>query len=751
MNNNKNKRSVSSRKKNSGFSWSFLIKAGIHLLLLGFFIFFFFFLLVWLGLFGPLPSKESLAKIQNNTASEVFSSDGELMGRYFIENRLTIGNKKISPHVLNALVATEDSRFFEHKGIDYISLGRVLLKTLIGGNRSQGGGSTISQQLARNLYPRSGTSMFDLMISKAKESITAGRLEKAYTKEQVLNLYLNTVPFGEDIYGIETASQRFFSKSAEKLNPPEAATLIGMLAANTAYNPRLHPERSMKRRNIVMKRMMEQGWISNEEYNKWSRQAIELNYRRIDHNTGIAPYFRDIIQKELEQFLKDEYKDSISLYTDGLKIYTSIESGLQTFAEEAVKSRMQILQKEFFKHWEGHPLWKDKEPDDSLRRELLTLHSGFLAIDPYSGKILAWVGGIDHKRYKYDHVSSKRQVGSTFKPIVYAAALEKGLKACDFYPNEKKIYEEYDNWSPSNSHNNYEGYYSMKGALVHSVNTVSADIILETGINRVISLAKKLGISSDIPKVPSIALGTADISLKEMLFAYTAFLNEGVPLEPVGILRIEDNKGNVLYSHKDKAGKEAAMTTETAKIMLYMLKEVADSGTARSLHSIYKLKSETGGKTGTSQNNADGWFIGFTPNILAGCWVGAENPAVHFRTTSLGQGAHTALPIFARFIQKIEHSPDYRHYSSGSFPILPIQLEKELDCMNFSLKNPEYNFIERIFLKNRQRDSLRIKRKEERRLRKDKEYRELEKERIRDRIRKIFSTKKNIAESDTIQ
>ena len=779
------------RAKKPFSTWRFLIKSGIQLVLLGIFLSSFFVLLVWFGMFGSLPGKEDMTNIENHTASEVFSADGRLMGRYFIENRLSIGNKNISPHVINALIATEDSRFFEHKGIDYISLGRVLFKTMIARNRSQGGGSTISQQLARNLFPRTGNSMFDLTVSKVKEIIIANRLEKIYNKDQILNLYLNTVSFGEEIFGIETASQRFFSKSAGDLYPYEAATLVGMLAANTAYSPRLYPEQSRKRRNIVLRRMKEQGWIDSGDYSKWITEPIHLNYRRIDHNTGIAPYFRDILQKELENYLKENFGDSINLYTSGLRIHTSIESEVQAYAEEAVRLQMNRLQKEFNEHWKNQSPWDkstglfiesvrkstryrklltaghneteimhllakpistlpgDPEgkkgklsPLDSIRQSLLTLHAGFLAIDPTTGFLLAWVGGIDHKEFQYDHVTSKRQVGSTFKPIVYAAALEKGIKPCDFFSNEKRIYENYDDWSPSNSEGSYDGYYSMKGALVHSINTVSAELILQTGIPRVIELAKEMGIDSPIPEVPSIALGAANISLKEMIYAYSSFLNQGQPVNPVGIIKVEDSNGNVLYNHKPSPPGEAVISNETALTMIHMLKEVVDSGTARTLHSVYHLRADLGGKTGTTQNNADGWFIGFTPNIIAGCWVGAENPSVHFRTTNLGQGAHTALPIFARFVHKLENSPHHEAYTSGTFPLLPPHLVKEFDCPDFSMKNPRFNFIERLFMRDAQRDSIRAIKKEERKLRQKEKRSEREKDGIRGGLRKLFDRKK---------
>ncbi|MEA1896171.1 MAG: penicillin-binding transpeptidase domain-containing protein, partial [Bacteroidota bacterium] len=381
-------------------------------------------------------------------------------------------------------------------------------------------------------------------------------------------------------------------------------------------------------------------------------------------------------------------------------------------------------------------------PLDSIRQSLLTLHAGFLAIDPATGYILAWVGGIDHKKFQYDHVTSKRQVGSTFKPIVYAAALEKGIKPCEFFSNEKRIYEKYDNWSPSNSEGSYDGYYSMKGALVHSVNTVSAELILQTGIPRVIALAKKMGVDSPIPEVPSIVLGAANISLKEMAFAYSSFINHGRPVKPVGITRIEDKEGNVLFAHKPSPPGDEVISIETAMTMTHMLKEVVDSGTARSLHSVYHLKTELGGKTGTTQNNADGWFIGFSTNIVAGCWVGAENPSVHFRTTRLGQGAHTALPIFARFVQKLENSPNHKTYTSGTFPLLPAHLVKEFDCPDFSMKNPRLSFIEKLFMRDAKADSIRDIKREDRKLKRKEKKSEREKKGIRHGLRKLFGGRK---------
>lgn len=785
------KHKKSKRKVKSNFPWFKLV---FGLILLGIFSFALFVSIVWIGAFGRLPSREDLKSIENDNASEVYSADGKLMGRYFIENRLTIGNKDISPHVTNALISTEDSRFFEHKGIDFISLGRVLTKTIIFGNKSQGGGSTISQQLARNLFPRSGNSWWSLPVNKTKEAIVANRLEKVYSKEQILNLYLNTIPFGEEIFGIETASQRFFSKSAGELNPSEAAVLVGMLAANTAYNPRLNPERSEARRNIVLNRMEQQGFPSTIETQEWIEKPIELNYRKIDHNTGIAPYFRDIIKIKVEEVLLKTQLDSINIFTDGLKIYTTINSSLQAYAEESVKSNMTRLQKEFNYHWKNKTPWNDTSalfsnaiknskryqqllteglsedeimmkfnqalstppgksdaediklisPLDSIRQDLLMLHTGFLAIDPFSGHILAWIGGINHKFYQYDHVTSKRQVGSTFKPIVYSTALELGMDPCEFISNEKHVYEEFDDWSPSNSDGNYEGYYSLKGGLAHSVNTITAEIIIETGVDPVISLAKKMGITSKIPRVPSIALGSAEISLLEMLNAYTTFLRDGRPKKSIGLLKIEDKNGKIIYQHEPASEHIPVMDRETSLMMIHMLKEVVDTGTARSLRSVYGLQGDLAGKTGTTQNNADGWFIGFTPHILAGCWVGAENPSIHFRTTALGQGAYTALPVVARFFQKLERSRKNQVYTSGYFPLLPAHLNEKMDCPEYSRADPKMNIFEKLFSKKIRNDSIRAIKREKRLLERELRLQESGKKKpgFGDKIRNLFRKKK---------
>ncbi len=705
---------------------------------------FLFLLFVYLGVFGRLPSYDELAKVNNDIASEVYTEDGTLMGKYYHQNRMSIENKIISKHAINALVATEDKRFFTHKGFDVISLGRVLFRTILLRDKAQGGGSTISQQLAKNLFPRQKFGPLSILVNKSREVFIASRLEKVYSKDEILNLYLNTVPFGEDVYGIEAASMRFFSEHSSSLKPNEAAVLIGMLAANTAYNPRINPERSIKRRNLVLARMNEFGFLSDKEFTKYINSDLELKYHKIDHNTGIAPYFRELIRKKAQGILENEYGDNYDLYKDGLKIYTTIDPVLQKYADEAVQMHMASLQKEFKYHWLNRDPWKNHpavfnhalhssdrykdlkvqgksedeiiaemkkitkmnifaypdgkdvnlSPLDSIKHYLKILNTGFMVMDPQSGKVLAWVGGVNHKYFQYDHITSRRQVGSTFKPVVYTAALMEGMRPCDYISNERRVYEDYQDWSPANADGDHEGYYSLKGGLTNSVNTITAEIMVKTGVDKVLGLAEDMGVKSKLPAVPSICLGTGEISLQEMLTVYSCFANKGVKKEPFGIVRIEDKSGKVLYEHESEEDEAAVLDKETVDLMNYMLQGVVQNGTGRGLRSVYGLRSQIAGKTGTTQDNADGWFIGFTPTLLAGAWVGAESPVVHFRSTTLGQGAHMALPIYGLFMQKVERDPKYRKYTRSQFPDLNRDEGLMVDCADFSITDPDRNFFD---------------------------------------------------------
>jgi penicillin-binding protein 1A len=749
-------------------------------------------LFVYLGLFGRLPDRVELSQIENDVASEVYAQNGTLMGKYYYQNRMSIENKVISKHAINALVATEDKRFFQHKGFDMISLGRVLFRTVLLRDKAQGGGSTISQQLAKNLYPRKNYGPFSILVNKSREIFIASRLEDVYSKDQILTMYLNTVPFGEDVYGIEAASMRFFSKHSSELKANEAAVLIGMLAANTAYNPRLHPKRSLTRRNIVLDRMADFGFLSKKELTSYKATEIGLQYYKIDHNSGIAPYFREVMRKKVEQILEDEYGDHYDLYKDGLKIYTTIDPTLQRYADEAVQQHMASLQKEFKYHWLNRDPWKnnpgvfasalhsssrykalkaggktedeilaemnkisrmsifaypeEKEvnlsPLDSVRHYLKILNTGFMVMDPHTGHVLAWVGGVNHKYFQFDHVTSRRQVGSTFKPIVYTAALIDGMSPCDYISNERRIYKEYQDWSPTNADGNHEGYYSMKGGLSNSVNTITAEVMVRTGVDKVLNLAQDMGVKSNLPAVPSISLGTGEISLQEMLTVYSCYANNGVKNEAVGLLRIEDRKGNILYENKTAGDQSRVLDEEVVGLMNYMLQGVIDNGTGRSLRSVYRLNSQIAGKTGTTQDNADGWFIGYTPNLLAGAWVGAESPLVHFRSTALGQGAHMALPIYGLFMKKVERDPKYRKYTRANFPMLDDDLLAMIDCADFSENDTDRSFFDIFRLGRRSRidsTSLRldpIDRSEDKE--RDKKEREKKRKGLLNRMKDLF-------------
>lgn len=707
-----------------------------------------FLFLIFIGVFGKIPSSSEIKSIKNHTASIVYSSDNRMIGKYYLQNRVSINNDKISPHAKQALIATEDSRFFERKGLDFISIGRVILKSVLMQDSRQGGGSTISQQLAKNLFPRSSSGFLSLPINKIKESIVASRLEKSYTKEEILAIYLNTVPFGEDVYGIEVASNRFFSKPSQELSIVEAATLIGMLAANTAYNPRLHPERALQRRNLVLKRMADNTYITPEEAETLAELPIVLNYSRIDISSSIAPHFLEKVRQECETILHQRYGNTYNIYTQGLKIYTTLDYDLQTYANEAVRQHLTYLQHIFNTHWkhkqpwDNHPTFlhehiqqtkrykslaqrglddkailielakplpitlytadgeitKTMSPIDSLKISLKLLQAGFVAINPSNGHIVAWNGAANFRQSQFDHVTSNRQVGSVFKPFVYAAALNKGFAACDFFSNEAKTYS--DDWTPTNADGKHEGYYSLKGGLIHSINTTAAQIIDSLGVDDVLALTQKLGIDAAIPPVPSIALGTAELSLLDMTAAYTAFPNYGYAVNPTMVLKIENAEGEVLYEHKNIQKLSEAFTNRTAQLMVEMLKEVTTKGTAQTLYTTYALKNEYAGKTGTTQNNSDGWFIGFSPNLVVGVWVGADSPLVRFRTTQLGQGAHTAMPIFARFMKKIETNKALSKRTTTQFAPLPDSLSDYFTCEDYVEQlatNKGLLFFDRLF------------------------------------------------------
>jgi penicillin-binding protein 1A len=716
------------------------------------------------GVIGKLPDEEQLRNIQNFEASEIYSADDQLIGRYYIQNRTLLEYDEISGYLIEALVSTEDARFFEHHGIDFRSLLRVFFKTILLGDKSSGGGSTITQQLAKNVYQRQEYRYFSLVITKLREMLIASDLEDIYSKEEILTLYLNTVPFGNNIFGVEAASQTYFQKSAMEVNLQEAALLIGTLKATTYYNPKNNPERAIGRRNVVLGLMAEQEKVESDKLDSICNLPLELNYAKIDQNDGIATYFREHVRQSLKKLLpqiSDSLGQSYNLYTDGLKIYTTLDAGLQTYAEQAVYSHMRALQKTFDEHWKGRKKpweedenimqlalqqsqsyqnlkrdnvsndsifqlvnlkrdidvysWQGKESQrmstmDSIRFYLKFLNTGLLSIDPADGAIKTWVGGINHRFFKYDHINenSKRQVGSIFKPIVYASALEQNVSPCDYIKAEQEIYKEKDReWKPGNADNDYEGKYSLEGALAESVNTVSVKVLEKAGIKNTIALAREMGISSDIPNVPSIALGTPSISLIEMVEAYCTFANAGKKINPYFITSIENRDGEVIYRHNEHES-EQILTLKTSQMMIEMLKNVVNTGTAIRLRNTYKLPNDVAGKTGTTQSNADGWFMAMTPKLVTGVWVGGEYPSIHFRTTALGQGANMALPIYALFQQRVNRDASYKQIANARFPTPSGAILRELDCDPFK---DDVNFWEALFGTKEEREAKREEQK----------------------------------------
>lgn len=737
-----------------------------------------------------MPKVVELQKIRQPLASEVFSADSVLLGRYFLENRTEIHFDDISPELIEALVATEDARFFSHNGVDRRSQLRVLFKTLLLGQKSAGGGSTLTQQLVKNLFPRERHGMLTMPVNKQQESIIARRLEEVYSKENILSHYLNTVSFGEQAYGIATAARRFFNKTPATLALEESATLVGMLKATSYYNPRRNPVRAQERRNVVIDQMVLYAGLAPEYADSIKAIPLTLDYRRETPSGGTAAYFRVYLQEQLKQKFENMRSDNgrrFNLFSDGLRIYTSIDSRLQRYAEEAVKEHLAALQKVFMRHWGRRSPWssdysiieravrrsdryqslkKQNLPDSTIktifaeptRMRIFTLdgeqdtlmspidsvihyawflNAGFLAMDPATGAIKAWVGGLDHRYFKYDHVTARRQVGSTFKPVVYATALEIGRDPCEYIPNDLVMYPEYDDWEPGNSDGEYGGEYSMQGGLTNSVNTISVALIMETGARRVVNLAKALGVKNSIPREPAIALGAADLSLLDMTTLYAGFANEGSPVEPYFLKSIQDVDGKVLLQNKASSPGDAVLSRRSAKMIHAMLRSVVDSGTAQRLRSRYRIYSDVAGKTGTSQNQTDGWFMGYTPNIVAGVWVGGEAQKVRFRSLRLGQGAAMALPVWAKFMQKVYKDPEFKDWKKSRFKPAPEDIREALDCLPYQdsltmgdgfwdwvweeiarerMRKQEDSLYEQ---KMQQKERERMKRQEDRRLRRE--------------------------------
>lgn len=709
---------------------------------------------VYFGLWGHMPSNKELSDLNLEQATEILSDNGKLLGKLYINDRQPIPFDSIPQHVIDALVATEDARFYQHNGVDVQSLFRVLIKSIILQDDSSGGGSTISQQLAKNLYPRENLGSFGIVVHKIRESIIAKRLEKVYTKDEILLHYLNTVSFSDNTFGIESAAKHFFNTSTTELSTSEAATLIGSLKATYYYNPKLFPTRSIQRRNVVLNQMRNYNYLDQEAFDSLSQDSLKLDIQQYSYNDGLAPYFREHVRLYLKNWLRDFNQNkgsSINIYTDGLKIHTTINFEMQQLAEEAMKEHLSSLQVQLEKSYGENAPWlknkallkseiekspayknlveqglseqqvmdslqKPKEMEvftwegdqkrtissiDSIQHYLKLLNCGFVAINPNDGALKVWIGGIDYNYFKYDHViQSKRQVGSTFKPIVYTTAVENGIDPCTYFSSKAVEYNNLKGWTPKNaSDKEKEDYinYSMEYALSRSINTIAVKVLEEAGIKNTILQAQRMGISSTLPEVPSLALGTAELTLMELAIAYSTYLNQGIPATPEFISRIEDQNGNILFENKEVAQenveKKPAYSDTTREVILEMMKSTINEGTARRLRSSFGLTNDLAGKTGTTQNNKDAWFVGLTPSLVSVTWVGLDNHQIGFKSTAMGQGANAALPIFGKWMQKMNKDQELNPYTKSSFPPTSKEVLESLDC------NPEKRdgFFKRLF------------------------------------------------------
>jgi penicillin-binding protein 1A len=744
-----------------------------------------------LGLLGFMPSFEELENPKSNLATEIQSSDGVLLGKFFIENRSNVHFENLSPNIVNALIATEDARFTEHSGVDVRSIFRVIWKTILGRDKSSGGGSTITQQLAKNLFPRGkNPSKLKMFSVKLREWVTAVKLERNYTKEEILSMYLNTVDFGSQAFGIESASKTYFNKAPDSLKTEEAAMLVGLLKAPTKFSPIRNPENAKKRREVVLAQMEEYGFINQKQYDSLRLIPVDMSgYKIQDHTAGLATYFREYLRSVMakdkpdpdDYFDKKVYKEDLgewennplygwcnknkkadgspyNIYKDGLRIYTTINSKMQKYAEEAVYEHLgKELQPQFYKHWKGvrgapfdatltkeqlddimwqaikrtdryismkksnisddeiknvfnKPVkmriftWKGEKdtimtPLDSVKYYKWFLLAGLMSMEPQTGYVRAYVGGINYKYFKYDHVkSAKRQVGSTFKPFVYTLAMQEGeYSPCTKVPNVQVVVDLGDGtvWEPKNSSDYKEGeMVSLKEALANSINWVSAFLIKRYSPGPVVKIAKKMGIKSYVPEVYAICLGSADLTLYEMVGAFSTYPNKGVYTEPVFVTRIEDKHGNILSKFAPRS--QEAMSGETAYLMIRLLQGVVESGTGARLRGPkYNLTNAIAGKTGTTDNNSDGWFMGVTPKLVTGVWVGAEDRSVHFRSTLLGQGANMSLPIWAIYMKKVYADKSLKVSPNDNFFTPSGKIKVELDCSKYENEPKHKNNFEK--------------------------------------------------------
>lgn len=733
------------------------------------------------ALFAEIPSFEELENPKTNLATQIISEDGKIINTYHIENRTFVEFDDLPESLVDAAIATEDVRFHRHSGIDFRSLARVAVKSVLLGNvGAGGGGSTITQQLAKTLFPREeatssfpGASLIKLVTTKFKEWITAVKLERNYTKDEILTMYMNTIFFGSNAYGIRSAANTFFAKDPIDLNIEESALLVGMVNKPTRYNPTINPDHSLKRRNHVLSQMNKYGYLEKEAYDSIVQLPIVLSYETKDHNSGLAPYFRDMLRRYMnakepkkssykysEEYQSDSLRwendqlygwlnknskpdgSSYNLDKDGLKIYTTLNSKMQLYAEQAVAEHLGgNLQKSFFAdmRWKSNKpfavdvpaetvenlmkqarRWSDRyrtmkdagaseseinkafnekvemrvfswnkkgyidtvmTPNDSIRYYKSFLRAAFVAVEPHTGNVLAYVGGPNYRYFKYDNArQSKRQVGSTIKPFLYTLAMQEGFTPCDQVVNVPYSFEVGDTtWTPKSTDKDIwiGKTVTLKWGLTHSSNNISAYLMKQFGPSAMVEMCHKLGIKSHLDEVPSLCVGPCDISPFEMVSAFNSFPSRGVQIDPIFVTRIEDNRGNVLSNFA--ASKSEAISEESAYLMVNLMQGVVNEGTAGRLRSVYKLTGQLAGKTGTTNDQSDGWFIGYTPKITAGVWVGAEDRQVHFESLALGGGSNMALPIWGIFMKKVLEDGTLGISSNDVF-VKPPGFELDLRC-----------------------------------------------------------------------
>jgi penicillin-binding protein 1A len=705
------------------------------------------------GWFGPMVDVHTLENPKQEYASELYTEDLATIGKFFHENRTPVRYEDIAPDMIHALVATEDVRFENHSGVDLQGTFAIALYSLRGIKR---GSSTLSQQLAKNLFDTRSSQYegalakksdkIKMLINKTKEWMVAIALEKYYTKKEIMTMYLNTVHFGSGAYGVKVASKTFFNTTPDKLKLHEAAMLVGVLKGPSVFNPVFNPDTALSRRNTVLEQMQKYKYIGATRCRSTKAIPLSLQYEVENHNTGLATYFRSQITPYLLHWCEEK---GLDLYADGLKIYTTIDLRMQQHAEAAVGEHMKTLQQKFFAYWKNQTPWRDENmkeipnfienaakksarykqlklaygeeesailrqmnrkipmrifswngnrdtllsPMDSIRYYKKFLQAGFMAMDPLNGHIKAWVGGINHRHFKYDHVKQgKRQPGSTFKPFVYAAAIDIGnYSPCYEIADLPVTFETADGktWQPENSNDVYSGkYYTLRQAMANSINSIAAHLVKQFGPETIAQYAKRMGVQSPMQAVPSIYLGVFDASVYEMVGAYSTFVNQGLWTEPFYILRIEDRDGNVLQNFIPK--KVEALDAESAYLMTYLLRGATEEegGTALGLSKwgLLGTGGEMGGKTGTTQHHADGWFMGITPHLVAGAWVGGDDRSIHFRTIEEGQGARMAMPIWGLFMSKVFADPK-TGLKQEKFPRPEKPLSVEIDCESYRGKN----------------------------------------------------------------